>query len=39
MGMDKAVLNQLRKYSDAFREARDRGANEADTVMYLVKFF
>jgi len=37
--MDKTVLNQLRKYADAFREARDRGANESDTVMFLVKFF
>ncbi len=37
--MDKTLLNQLRKYADAFREARDRGANESDTVMFLVKFF
>ena len=39
MGLEKTVLNQLRKFSPAFREARDRGANESDTVMYLVKFF
>lgn len=39
MGLDKAVSNQLRKYAAAFREARDRGANESDTIMYLVKFF
>jgi hypothetical protein len=39
MALDKAVSNQLRKYAAAFREARDRAANESDTVMYLVKFF
>lgn len=39
MAIDKAILNQLRKFAAAFREARDRGANESDTVMYLVKFF
>src|SRR5512143_2571937 len=39
MAVEKAVLNQLRKFATAFREARDRGANESDTVMYLVKFF
>jgi hypothetical protein len=39
MGIDKAILNQLRRFAAAFREARDRGANESDTVMYLVKFF
>jgi hypothetical protein len=39
MALDKTVSKQLRKYADAFREARDRGANESDTVMYLVKFF
>ncbi|MGQ0635178.1 MAG: type I restriction enzyme HsdR N-terminal domain-containing protein [Planctomycetaceae bacterium] len=39
MAVEKAVLNLLRKYAAAFREARDRGANESDTVMYLVKFF
>lgn len=38
MPVDKAVLNQLRKYATAFREARDRGATESDTVMFLVKF-
>jgi hypothetical protein len=30
---------QLSRFATAFREARDRGANESDTVMYLVKFF
>jgi len=37
--LDKATLKQLQKYADVFRDARDRGTNEADTVMYLVKFF
>ena len=39
MALDKAIMNQLRKYAAAFREARDRGATESDTVMFLVKFF
>ncbi len=39
MAIEKAVLNQLRKFAGVFREARDRGANESDTVMYLIKFF
>ncbi len=26
-------------FAAAFREARDQGKNEADTVMYLVRFF
>lgn len=39
MAVEKPVLNQLRKYATAFRDARERGANESDTVMYLVKFF
>lgn len=39
MANDKAALNQLRRFAAAFREARDRGCNESDTVMFLVKFF
>lgn len=39
MGMDKNVLQRLRQYALVFKEAADRGANESDTVMYLVKFF
>src|SRR5262249_17326920 len=39
MALDKTVLNQLRKFAAAFRDARDRGVNEADTVLFLVKFF
>jgi hypothetical protein len=39
MPIDRSVLNQLKRFAAAFRDARDRGANESDTVMYLVKFF
>jgi hypothetical protein len=39
MGLDKQTTNQLVRFATAFREARERGANESDTVMYLVKFF
>lgn len=39
MALDKATLNQLRRFAQAFKGARDRGANESDTVMYLIKFF
>ncbi len=39
MALDKAVSAVLRKYANAFQEARERGANESDTVMFLVKFF
>jgi|GEM_PF-574838 len=37
--IDKATLTKLKKFSDVFKEAQERGANEADTVMYLVQFF
>jgi predicted type IV restriction endonuclease len=39
MGLDKATSAQLKRFAAAFKEARERGANESDTVMYLVKFF
>lgn len=39
MAIDKSTLSKLERFATAFREARDRGANESDTVMYLVKFF
>jgi predicted type IV restriction endonuclease len=39
MGLDKQTAAQLTRYATAFREARERNANESDTVMYLVKFF
>ncbi len=39
MALPKELVNNLNRFSTAFREARDRGANESDTVMYLVKFF
>lgn len=39
MALPKELKQQLQRFATAFREARDRGANESDTVMYLVKFF
>ena len=39
MGLDKQTSAQLQRFATAFREARERNANESDTVMYLVKFF
>src|SRR4051812_30068927 len=39
MHPDKTTLNGLKRFSQAFKEARERGANESDTVMFLVKFF
>jgi len=39
MTIGKDLLQSLTRFATAFREARDRGANESDTVMYLVKFF
>ncbi len=38
MGIDKQLAFQLGRFSTAFREARERNANESDTVMYIVKF-
>src|SRR5437016_1010165 len=28
MSMDRSILNQLKRFAGAFRDARDRGANE-----------
>lgn len=39
MAIPKDVLAQLKRFATAFREAQDRGANESDTAMFLVKFF
>jgi len=39
MAVDKATLNKLTRFATAFKDARDRNANESDTVMFLVKFF
>jgi len=39
MSVPRDVLFQLRRFASAFKDARDRQANESDTVMYLVKFF
>lgn len=39
MAIDKQASFQIDRFATAFREARERGANESDTVMYLIKFF
>jgi hypothetical protein len=39
MSLDKSTSAQLKRFAAAFKDARERGANESDTVMYLVKFF
>lgn len=39
MSLDRQTMAQLTRFGTAFRDARDRGANESDTVMYLVRFF
>lgn len=39
MALEKSILAQLKRYAGVFKDARERGANESDTVMYLVKFF
>jgi predicted type IV restriction endonuclease len=39
MALDRSTFQQLKRYAQAFKEAYERGANESDTVMYLVKFF
>ena len=39
MQIDKDTLNKLKKFAKVFTDARDREANESDTVMYLIEFF
>jgi predicted type IV restriction endonuclease len=39
MPVDKSMSVKLTRYAQIFKEARERGANESDTVMYLVKMF
>jgi predicted type IV restriction endonuclease len=39
MALDKKLTATLKKYAQVFKEARERDANESDTVMYLTKFF
>lgn len=39
MDLDRATSSQLKRFATAFREARERQANESDTVLYLCKFF
>lgn len=39
MDLDRTTHNQLKRFATAFREARERQANESDTVLFLCKFF
>lgn len=39
MPIDRANLAKLKKFAKVFTDARDRDANESDTVMYLIEFF
>ncbi len=39
MPLDKPSLTKLKRFAQAFRDARERDANESDTVVYLIKFF
>jgi predicted type IV restriction endonuclease len=38
-GMEKSLRKSLLQYVNLFQEGRQRNINEADTVMYLTKFF
>ena len=37
MALDKSTANLLTRFAQAFKDARDRNANESDTVMFIVK--
>lgn len=37
--MDKAIRKSLQQYAQVFYDGRQKNINEADTVMYLTKFF
>ena len=39
MAIDKITLTKLKKFAQVFKDARERNANESDTVMYLIEFF
>src|SRR5208283_739320 len=39
MPIDKPTLTKLKKFADVFKAARERNADESNTVMYLVEFF
>ncbi len=39
MPIEKADLAKLTKFAKVFADARERDANESDTVMYLIEFF
>jgi len=37
--MDKAIRKSLQQYAQVFYDGRQKNINEADTVMYLTRFF
>ena len=37
--MDRGIKKALQQYAQVFQDGRERNVNEADTVMYLVRFF
>jgi len=37
--LDKSTAAKLQKFAEVFKTAKERDANESDTVMYLVQFF
>ena len=39
MPIDKPTLTKLKKFADVFKAARERNADESNTVVYLIKFF
>ena len=39
MSVDKSTTTKLQEFAKIFKEARERGVNESDTVMYLVRMF
>lgn len=39
MSVDKSTSNKLIRFAQIFKDARERGVNESDTVMYLVRMF
>ena len=39
MPIDKQTLSKLKKFAEVFKAARERNADESNTVIYLIKFF
>ncbi len=37
--MDKTIKKALQQFAQVFQDGRQRNVNEADTVMYLTRFF